>query len=285
MVDSDSTKEPTVWLITGVSRGLGQALCKVVLNSGNVVIGTTRTGNCDDFKATAGEFHCLAFDATRLDAVPDLVKKASAIKGRLDYVVNNAGYAQLGAIEEVSLEQFNRQFIVNVYAPFLIMQQAVALLKQQSTGGMIINVTSIAGIKASPGSSTYSASKMSMEGLSEGLSQEIASHKQIKVMIVEPGAFHTDFLATDSRFFGEKQMPEYEKLRETYNKRHRNQPGDPAKGMQVVYDIATKQRENPPLRLVLGKDAYQRGIEKAQSLIDNFKQYEQQSCSTDRDGI
>ena len=160
------------WLITGVSRGLGLALAQAALARGDTVIGTVRS-RAPDLVAAPGKLHLLTVDMTDAEAVPAMVTDAFARAGRIDVIVNNAGYGLLGALETASDAEAARLFETDVFGPFRLIRAALPRLRAQG-GGHIVNVTSIAGRAPGAGSALYAAAKFALEGLSAGLAQEVA---------------------------------------------------------------------------------------------------------------
>jgi len=185
-----------VWFITGVSRGFGEALAKTLLSQGNTVIGTTRDAP-PAFAQGQKSFHWLKLDVTdTANAVRDVVNAAFTITGRIDVLVNNAGYGLIGSVEEATEEQVEHLFAVNFHGLRRVTQASLPHLRRQRAGH-IINISSMAGLAANPGSAMYSAAKFAVEGLSCGLAKEIAP-LGLNLTLIEPGAFRTDFLSTNS---------------------------------------------------------------------------------------
>ena len=269
------------WFITGVSRGLGKALAEAVLAKGDTVVGTVREGS-PSIDHSAGELHVLKFDIADIQGVEAAVAQAFAVNGRVDVVVNNAGYGLLGAIEEASDDELERLFAVNVFGPFRVIRAALPLLREQGSGH-IVNITSIAGRAPMASSGAYAAAKSAMEGLSQSLSQEVAPFG-IKVTAVAPGGFRTDFLSNHSVRRSSSQMVStyaatvgkaIERLDEVAGK----QMGDPARAAEAI--IAVVQADKAPLHLLLGSDALRRAREKLDAVIDEMDTWEDVTRSTD----
>jgi NAD(P)-dependent dehydrogenase (short-subunit alcohol dehydrogenase family) len=183
-----------VWLITGISRGLGRALAGAVLARGDAVVGTTRSGSAD--LPAHEQLTVLPLDVTDRAAVFAQVAAAHAVHGRLDVVLNNAGYGLLGPVESSSDREVRDVMAANFFGPLHVVQAALPLLRRQSHG-RVINITSIAGLAPSPGSGLYAAAKFAVEGFSASLAQEVAP-LGIRVTCVEPGALRTEFVSRDS---------------------------------------------------------------------------------------
>ena len=269
------------WFITGVSRGLGKALAEAVLAKGDTVVGTVREGS-PSIDHSAGELHVLKVDIADFRGVKAAIAQAFAVNGRVDVVVNNAGYGLLGAIEEATDDELERLFAVNVFGPFHVIRAALPQLREQGSGH-IVNITSIAGRAPMASSGAYAAAKSAMEGLSQSLSQEVAPFG-IKVTAVAPGGFRTDFLSNHSVRRSSSQMVStyaatvgkaIERLDEVAGK----QMGDPARAAEAI--IAVVQADKAPLHLLLGSDALRRAREKLDAVIDEMDTWEDVTRSTD----
>jgi NAD(P)-dependent dehydrogenase (short-subunit alcohol dehydrogenase family) len=191
-----------VWFITGVSRGLGKTIAEEALSRGDLVIGTSRNGK-SDIKAPPEQFRVLSLDVTDEAKVYTVIEKAQEIFGRLDIVVNNAGYGLLGAVEEITTPEAKGVFETNFFGTLNVIQAVLPTLRAQRSGH-IVNISSVAGMTGIPGCGLYAATKFAMEGLSESLSHEVAPYN-VRVTIVEPGAFRTEFLSQQSLKVTEKQ--------------------------------------------------------------------------------
>jgi NAD(P)-dependent dehydrogenase (short-subunit alcohol dehydrogenase family) len=271
-----------VWFITGISRGLGKAIAQEALSRGDSVIGTSRDGS-HEIDSGSGNLHVLPLDVNNREQVFVALEKAYEIYLRLDVLVNNAGYGQLGPIEHVSAMDARRQFETNFFGALNVIQAALPSMRAQHSGH-IINVSSIAGFDATPGGGLYAASKFALEGLSESLAKEVKP-LGLHVTIVEPGAFRTDFLSDKSlKISGLGE--EYAHLNavfERFSNMDGTQAGDPARAAEAIVDVT--REEEPPLRLVLGPDALMRVNNKIASLNDELKRYESVSRNTDFAGV
>lgn len=244
------------WLITGCSTGFGLAIAEAVLARGDAVMLTAR--NPATLATLAQRYpdssRVAALDVTDPSSAAKAVAETEATFGRLDILVNNAGFGVIGALEEVSPEEYRRMFETNVFG--LIETTRAALPALRRSRGRIVNLSSGSGIASRAGFGLYSASKFGVEGLSEALAQEVAPFG-IEVIIVEPGPFRTDFLGR-SMMIAKQRLPEYEetasKMREFSATMSGKQPGDPVRGARVV--IAAVDAVKPPLRLPLGPDAH-----------------------------
>jgi len=244
------------WFITGVSSGFGRALAEAVLAKGHTVVGTVRQEKARaPFEALApGKAHAVVADVTDEAGVHRTVDDVVAKHGGIDVLVNNAGYGLEGAVEEVTLDQVRRQFEVNVFGAVAVIQ-AVLPYMRKARSGHIINITSMGGLTSFPGVGIYNGSKFALEGISEALAKEVKP-LGIKVTIVEPGSFRTDW-AGRSMEHVEKPIADYETTagayRQSLAQRNGRQGGDPRKAAEAI--ILVTEAEQPPLRLLLGPDA------------------------------
>ena len=275
---ADTTKQ--VWFITGVSRGLGRDLAETLLERGSTVIGTSRSGQAD-IKPGSGTLHMLALDVTKPDEIAGVVARAHQYHGRIDVVVNNAGAGLLGAIEESSPAEADEVFGVNFFGPLRLIQAILPLLRQQGSG-TIVNLSSIAGLAPMAASGLYAAAKFALEGMSISLSQEVAP-LGLKVMVVEPGAFRTDFLSGKSIQHTARTIEAYDGTSGQVVRKlaamDGSQAGDPKLGAQAI--IQAVESPEPPLHLLLGSDALGRARSRIKELTATFDQWEQVSLSTD----
>lgn len=247
-----------VWFITGASKGLGLSLAKKLLNEGEKVVATSRS--LDDLKSTIGEhenFLPLLLNLTDEKNVGEGIDKAVSHFGKIDVIVNNAGYGLLGALEELSDEEARMNFEVNVFGSLNVIRKAMPYLRKQKSGH-IFNVASIGGFNGDfPGFGIYCATKFAVHGFSESLGAEVKDFG-IKVTVVSPGYFRTNFLNDSSLNTPKNAIQEYAKVRESEALHESgingNQPGDPEKAALAF--IKTANLENPPMHLFLGEDAY-----------------------------
>lgn len=273
-------KDQKIWLITGVSRGLGKALAQAVLDNGDIVIGTTRNGKAD-LNADANTLKLFELELTDPAQIKQTVEAAYQLHGRLDVIVNNAGYGLLGAIEEASDEDIKRVFDVNFFGVVQVIKAVLPYLRQQRSGH-IVNLSSIAGLAPMAGSGLYAAAKCAVEGVSQALAQEVEP-LDIQVTLVEPGAFRTDFLTDHSISNSQASIADYlptsGKAMQHLADINGKQLGNPDLGAQAI--IKAVESENPPLHLVLGSDALQRTRAKIQAMTTDLNDWEEVSKSTD----
>lgn len=250
-----SNSDTKVWLITGSSSGFGRSLTEAVLKHGDRVVATARKPEqLDDLVQQYPEtIHPVRLDVTSLQDVQAAVESALNQYDRLDVLVNNAGYAALGAIEELSDEEIRRQFETNCFG-VLNVTRAVLPTMRERRSGHILNISSFAGVVAFGGLGIYSATKFAIEGISEALVQEVKP-LGIDVTLIEPGSFRTNGAA--SIVTPNHLIADYAEISGmmigSMQASHGKQPGDPAKAAAAMIQVV--ESDNPPLRLALGEDS------------------------------
>ncbi|RMZ71900.1 short-chain dehydrogenase reductase sdr [Pyrenophora seminiperda CCB06] len=275
---------PRVFLITGCSTGFGDELVKVVLQKGDYVVATARNSSKLSFDgANDTNSLLLDLDVTKKDSIDNAFDAAIKKFKRVDVVVNNAGYGLNGPFETLSERQIRQQMEVNFFGLIDVTRKAMETMRDLKTGGVIQQVTSIGGQIGVPNFSSYCASKWAVEGFTEALSKEVKPEWGIKFTCVEPGGFRTDW-AGRSMDFGEISHPAYAHVdaKKNASARHGNQAGDPPKAAKVFYDLAVM--DDPPLRCVVGTDAYSLVTKKLETHSESVKKFEKWSNSTDVDG-
>jgi NAD(P)-dependent dehydrogenase (short-subunit alcohol dehydrogenase family) len=272
-----------VWLVTGASKGLGLTLVKKLLQNGYRVAATSR--NAESLVSAVGNttdvFLPLEVNLTDEDAVKSAVEKSIAHFGRIDVVVNNAGYGQLGTLEELSDAETRENFNVNVFAPLNVIRNTIPYLRKQRSG-RIFNISSVGGLFGSfPGWGVYCATKFAMAGFSESLAEEVREFG-VKVTVGYPGYFRTDFLNSGSLRTPQVSLQDYEAARESERTHvesiNGNQPNDPDKAADVL--IAISEQENPPVHLLLGSDAYEILKSKIDIITKDAEQWKEYTLST-----
>ncbi|SCF12076.1 oxidoreductase [Micromonospora chokoriensis] len=246
---------PRVWLITGCTRGLGRALAEAVLADGDHLVATAR--NPSQLNALSDQYgdrvRPIALDVTDPAAARDAVRTAVDGFGRLDVLVNNAGYADVAAIEDISEEDFRAQIDANFYGVVNLTRAALPTMREQGRGH-IVQISSVGSRVASIGLGAYQAAKWAVSGFSGVLAREVAPFG-IRVTSVEPGGLRTDWAGSSmselpiSEPYRPVIDPAVQRLREGSGR----QPGDPARAAQAIIRITTV--DDPPLRLLLGTDA------------------------------
>jgi len=240
-----------IWFITGTSRGFGREWTIAALDRGDKVAATARNvESLNDLHELYGDAILpIALDVTDRTAAFAAVKKAHDAFGRLDVVVNNAGYGQFGMVEELSEEEARAQIETNLFGALWVTQAALPYLRAQG-GGHIIQVSSIGGISAFPGIGMYHASKWALEGISQALSQEVARFG-VKVTLVEPGGYSTDWGGASAKHASPNS--DYKEARaDMAAQRAKRQatPGDPVATREAILKVV--DAENPPLRIFFG---------------------------------
>jgi NAD(P)-dependent dehydrogenase (short-subunit alcohol dehydrogenase family) len=261
------------WFITGASRGFGREWAVAALERGDRVAATARdTSTLGDLVAEHGDAVLpIRLDVTDREADFDAVQQAHQRFGRLDVVVNNAGYGQFGLIEELSEDEVRAQFETNVFGALWVTQAALPILREQRAGHLL-QVSSIGGISAFPNIGIYNASKWALEGFSQALAQEVADFG-IKVTLIEPGGFDTDWGGASAQHA--TPNPAYDEFREKAAEQRKarvGSAGDPAASAEAV--LAIVDAEEPPLRVFFGTDPI--GIAKAdyESRLATWKQWQ-----------
>lgn len=260
-----------VWFITGTSKGFGRVWAEAALARGDRVAATARDPQTlEPLVREHGEnVLALALDVTDKAAVDAAVAQAHARFGRLDVVVNNAGYGLFGTVEEVSEQQARDQLETNLLGALWVTKAALPILREQGSGH-IIQVSSIGGISAFPNLGAYHASKWALEGFSQSLAQEVAGFG-IHVTLIEPGGFSTDWAGPSSVHSTEN--PAYDEVRAARNRtRSAQQPGEPTATRAAI--LAVVDADKPPLRLFLGTAPLQIATADYESRLSTWREWE-----------
>src|SRR3954468_12492824 len=270
-----------VWLITGSARGLGRAIAEAVLAAGDQLIATARNPQqlSDLVERYGDNVRAVALDVTDERAAIAAVQLAVDVFGRLDVLVNNAGYGNLAAIEDTTMQDFRAQLETNLFGVVNLTKAAIPVMRRQGAG-RILQFSSVGGRVGPIGRGAYAAAKWGVEGFSEVLAKEVGP-LGIKVTIIEPGGFRTDFAGASTTI--REGRPEYDatvgataRFQRDFNGK---QPGDPAKAAAVIMQVANM--ENPPLRLLLGSDAVQRVEPNDVAKLEADRKWRHLSVSTD----
>ncbi|MEZ0312507.1 MAG: SDR family NAD(P)-dependent oxidoreductase [Myxococcota bacterium] len=270
-----------IWFITGASKGLGLELAKVLVASGAKVAVTSRSKRAL-VEALGDKVLALEVDLLNEASVQAAIKATIDRFGGLDVVVNNAGYGQLGTIEELSDAEARMNFDVNVFGTLNVLRAALPHLRERRSGH-IFNIGSIGGFVGNfPGWGIYCATKFAVAAVSEALQAELQEHG-VNVTAVYPGYFRTEFLSRGSLGLPARPIAAYTKahaIREQHLKEiNGNQPGDPKKLAKALVDVA--EQRDPPLHLFLGKDAYAMAEQKLASMRQTLESNRTTSVSTD----
>jgi NADP-dependent 3-hydroxy acid dehydrogenase YdfG len=271
-----------VWFITGASTGFGRQLAEEVLKAGGKVIATARKlDKVADLESRYPQTaKALALDVTDAGQVDSAVTQAFSQFGQVDVLVNNAGYGVAGAIEEVSETEFLPMFETNVFGLLRVTRAFLPYLRKQRSGH-ILNLSSIGGAVANPGIGFYNSTKFAVEGLSEALAGELAP-LGIRVTIIEPGPFRTDFLGR-SGVVAKTRIADYDStagnMRKYFAENDGKQKGDPLRAVRAMMQVV--ESPEPPLRLLLGASALQRLRGKLSSWEKEIAAWEQVTVGAD----
>lgn len=269
------------WLVTGSSRGIGRALSEAILQAGHRLVATARDpAQLADLVQRYGDaVRAVALDVTDPVAAQAAVQTAVDAFGGLDMLVNNAGYGNINAIEDTSLDDFRQQIETNLFGTIIVTKAAIPLMREQRSGH-IIQFSSVGGRIGAPGRGAYSTAKWGVEGFSEVLAREMAL-VGVKVTVIEPGGFRTDFAGASTVL--DHGRPEYDavvgnaaRMQREYNGR---QPGDPARAAQAILKVAAM--DEPPLRLPLGSDAVGAIAKADHARLSELERWRELSVSTD----
>jgi NAD(P)-dependent dehydrogenase (short-subunit alcohol dehydrogenase family) len=269
---------PKTWFITGASRGFGKEWAIAALDRGDTVAATARDPKTlDDLVQQYGDLVLpLQLDVDDRDAVFTAVKDAHDRFGRLDVVVNNAGYGQFGMIEEISEAEARAQFDTNVFGALFVTQAALPYLRQQGSGHFL-QVSSIGGISAFPNIGIYNASKWALEAFSQSLAAEVADFG-IKVTLIEPGAYGTDWSGSSAKHA--TPNPAYDAYREKaaeQRKARAGNPGDPVATRDAVLQVV--DAEDPPLRIFFGDGPLKIATRDYETRLAGWREWEQVSIA------
>lgn len=273
-----------VFLITGVSSGFGLAFSQAALAAGHTVVGTVRReSERAAFEALdADRAKAFVLDVTDYPAIEPLVADILREVGRIDVLVNNAGYGHEGILEESPLSEMQRQFDVNVFGAVAMIKAVLPGMRERRSGH-IVNITSMAGFITLPGIAYYSGSKFALEGVSEALAKEVES-LGIHVTAVAPGSFRTEWagrsMIRSSRTLSDYD-PVFDPVRKAREEKSGKQAGDPHKAALAL--LALVAAEKPPVHLLLGKDAVRLVREKIAGLQAEIDAWEHLSGSTEFD--
>ena len=271
-----------VWLITGASRGFGALITQEALAAGDAVVATARDPkSVTDRIGDHPNLLAVKLDVTKEEDAQDAVKAAVKRFGRIDVLLNNAGYGLLGAVEESSASEVERMFQTNVFGVLNVTRAVLPEMRRQRSGH-VINISSIGGYSAYQGWGTYGATKFAIEGITEALALELKP-LGIKATVVEPGFFRTDFLDDNSLVKTKTIIDDYDEtvgaVRRFAVEANHAQPGDPAKLARGMVILA--HAENPPLRMPFGTDTLARIEQKNAYVANEIAEWRELAASTD----
>ncbi|KAH6724600.1 hypothetical protein BKA61DRAFT_687916 [Leptodontidium sp. MPI-SDFR-AT-0119] len=276
---------PKVFLVTGTSTGFGHDLIQEIITRGDIAVATARKPGSLCFEnTTSSNYLPLKLDVTDRKSISVAFQQAIQKFGRIDVVVNNAGYGLTGNFEEMTEEHIRSQMEVNFFGLLDVTREAMVAMRTQSPkGGVIQQITSTGGLWGAAGFSLYCASKFAVEGFTDSVAKEVKPEWNIKFTCIEPGGFRTEWAGRSMAFT--ERHPEYDHvdIQSYMVARNGNQPGDPRKAAKAMYGLAVM--ENPPPRIVLGTDAYAKIVAKLEVDKESVKQFEILSTVTNVDGF
>lgn len=274
-----------VWFVTGASKGLGLNVVKKLLAQGYKVAATSR--NANDLRASINDTSAEAFlpltvNLKSEESVSAAIAETVSHFGRIDVVVNNAGYGLIGSLEELTDAEARENFDINVFGSLNVIRYAMPHLRAQKSGH-IYNIASIGGFTGSfPGFGIYCATKFAVHGFTESLAAEVKDFG-ITATVVSPGYFRTEFLSSGSVGNPKNEIAEYDAVRQSqqFHNEQMNgqQPGDPEKAADVLIEVATST--NPPVHLFLGSDAYGIAYTKMEAVKADLENWKHLTTSTD----
>jgi NAD(P)-dependent dehydrogenase (short-subunit alcohol dehydrogenase family) len=280
-MNSDKNRvPPRVWLITGCSTGFGRALAEAVLNKGDYLLATAREPEqlCTLIERYPETAKAVRLDVTVSQDIQAAVDTAIATFGQIDVLVNNAGHGLIAALEEVSDVNMHQFFETNFFGAVRLMRTVLPVMRQQGSGH-IVNISSTAGLVGFGGSSLYCGAKFALEGTSEALAKEVESFG-IKVTLIEPGAFRTDF--NGRSLAAEQSIDAYAPVSgaslQWFKQMDGKQPGNPRSAAQAI--IQAVESPHPPMRLALGTDAMSLIQEKLEWVKKDLDAWQQVTVST-----
>ena len=271
-----------IWLITGCSRGLGRELAQAVLGAGDRLVATAREPRDLAFLPPSERLRTIGLDVTDAAAARAAVAAVTAAFGRLDVVVNNAGYIKANSVEDLPEEEFRRQIEINLFGVYNVTRAALPVMHAQRDGH-IIQISSIGGRRGTPGLGGYQSAKWAVGGFSEVLAREVAP-LGIRVTCVEPGGMRTDMFGLS--MLADRLAPDYEPtvgavIRATFG-RAEGARNDPAKVAQAILRLA--EEKQPPVHLLLGSDAVSAAAAALATRAEEDARWKTLSMSTDHDG-
>lgn len=278
---SETARIPT-WFVTGATRGIGAEVVRAALEAGHHVVAAGRevAAISAAFPDATDRLLAVALNVTDPDQITRAVDAASERFGRIDVLVNNAGYGQLGQFEEVSADAVRAQFDTNVFGLMDVTRAILPIMRKQQSGH-VFNISSVGGLAGFPGAAVYCASKFAVVGFSASIAAEVAPFG-VKVTNVSPGFFRTDFLDEKSVRYGDTDHSEYtgatSAMRSQYDTYSHNQPGDPAKLARALVSLAAEPEA--PTHFVAGADAMHTVSEYVHHLEEEIARWKDLSAGT-----
>ena len=269
-----------VWFVTGSSRGLGRAVVEAALDAGDSVAATARRPEqlADLVERHGDRVLPLALDVTDFEGAQRAVAAGLERFGRIDVVVNNAGYADVAAVEDISVDRYRAQFETNFFGVVWVTKAVLPVLRQQRRGH-VIQVSSLGGRIASAGLSAYQSAKWAVGGFSTGLAQEVAPFG-VQVTVLEPGGIRTDWAGSSMTVppVSDPYRQTVGRFAEFLREHHGQEPSDPRKIAALILSLAG--REDAPLRLLVGPDAVEYAAGAAEALAESDRKWRDVSVST-----
>ena len=256
-------KKQHVWLVTGASKGLGLNLTNLLLSSGHRVVATSRNAAALEQGITENRenLYALTMDVISDQDVKKAVELAVAHFGRIDVVVNNAGYSLVGSMEEMTDEEFRSTMDVNLFGTVNVIRNVMPYMRKQASGH-IINISSNAGYVGFANAASYNAAKFGVIGLTEALAQEVEPFG-VKATVVAPGQFRTEFMNSIQYVKNRIDVYGVDEAEKTWSEFSGKQQGDPDKLARILMDIA--EMDQPPLHLLVGPDTYELVLNKRET--------------------
>jgi NAD(P)-dependent dehydrogenase (short-subunit alcohol dehydrogenase family) len=278
--------EKKVLLITGAGRGMGVDIARAALAAGHAVVATGRRSEVvEQAVGAADDLLTVRLDVTDPASAQSAVRAAVDRFGRIDVLVNNAGNFIAGFFEEIHPDDFRAQIETNLFGPLNVTRAVLPVLRAQRSG-LVVTISSTAGVVGGEFTSAYAASKFALEGWMESLTPEVAPYG-IRTMLVEPGFFRTDLLTPESTSYAQPSIDDYiERTKQTvtvWNGMNGQQGGDPAKLATALVQLVSS--DEPPLRWAAGADAVATFEDKAQTLIKQADAYRELSLSLAHNGV
>ena len=261
---------PLTWFITGASKGFGREWAEAALERGDNVAATARRRETLDplLDTFADAVLPLELDVTDRDGDFAAVQNAAEHFGRLDVVINNAGYGHFGMIEELTEEDVRSQLETNFFGALWVTQAALPIMRAQGSGH-IIQVSSIGGITAFPAIGAYHASKWALEGFSQSLAREVAGFG-IDVTLIEPGGYSTDWAGPSAK--RSRENPDYADVREAQSRSWATSPGNPSATRSAILKVV--DADNPPLRIFFGKTPIETATKDYESRLATWREWQ-----------
>lgn len=275
-----------VWFVTGASRGIGAALVAQLLDAGENVVATSRDAAPIIARhGSSPQLLALAMDVTNESQIVTAIESALVRFGRIDVLVNNAGYGHIGIFEETSMAEMRRQFDVNVFGVFAVTKPIAALMRNQRSG-LIVNMSSYAAFQAGFGRGAYNPSKWAIEGWSQALADEMST-VNVNVVCISPGFFRTDIWDESSMTYSEKAgtiaayAERWAQFKAAHEGLNHTQNGDPEKLAALIIELSNMQQ--PPRALMAGSETVDKRLSLLQTRAEEVRRWEHLTRSTDGD--